>query len=242
MIRFFRSIRQSLLAQGRITRYLTYAIGEIVLVVIGIFLALQLNNWNAERKRTQQELDLLAEMRENLLMDLKDCRYNIEANQRYERGNRAVLKHLTERTPFHDSLRIHYANIFGNTTLTANTSAYENLKSIGFDLIRNDSLRRKVTALYSERYDYLKNLEFEADGQLQWSHILPQIHAKVQVDTMWVSGAPYDVAALMDDKTFQGVLRTNLFIREWMVKIYGSTEKRINTLIEMIDRELEARR
>ena len=53
MIRFFRSIRQSLLAQGRITCYLTYAIGEIVLVVVGILLALQLNNWNAERKQVQ---------------------------------------------------------------------------------------------------------------------------------------------------------------------------------------------
>ncbi|MEZ4756687.1 MAG: hypothetical protein R2817_07665 [Flavobacteriales bacterium] len=59
--------------------------------MVGIFLALQLNNWNAERKRDQQELGLLAEMWKNLAMDLKDCRYDIEVNQRYERGNRAVL-------------------------------------------------------------------------------------------------------------------------------------------------------
>lgn len=241
-MKILRSIRQRMINDGRITRYLTYAVGEIVLVVIGIFLALQLNNWNSERKLVRQELGLLVEMRENLAMDLKDCRYNIEANQRYEQGNRAVLKHLTERTPFHDSLRIHYANIFGYTTLTANTSAYDNLKSIGFDLIRNDSLRRTVTALYSERYDYLKILEFESDGKLQMDHVLPQIHEKVQVDTMWVSGMPYDVAALMDDKTFHGTLRTNLFIRQWMVKIYGTTEKRIMKVMEMIDQELEARR
>lgn len=227
---------------GRITRYLTYAIGEIILVVIGIFLALQLNNWNNDRKQVQQELGLLAEMRENLAMDLKDCRYNINANQRYERANVAVLKHLTERTPFHDSLRVHYGNIFGNTTLTANTSAYDNLKSIGFDLIRNDSLRRMATSLYSERYDYLKDLEFEADGKLQMDHVLPQIHEKVQVDTMWVSGRPYDAEALMDDRVFIGALRSNLFIRGYMVKIYGTTEKRIRKLMEMIDQELETRR
>lgn len=242
MIKFFRSIRQNLLAQGRITRYLTYAVGEIILVVIGIFLALQLNNWNAERKRDEQELGLLAEMHENLEKDLKDCQYNINANQRYERANMAVLKHLTERTPFHDSLRLHYGNLFGNTTLTANTSAYDNLKSIGFDLIRNDSLRRMATSLYSERYDYLKNLEFEADGKLQMDHVLPQIHEKVQVDTMWVSGQPYDAEALMDDRVFMGSLRSNLFIRGYMVKIYGTTEKRIMTLMGLIERELEERR
>ncbi len=241
-MKVLRSIRQRMINDGRITRYLTYAIGEIILVVVGIFLALQLNNWNAERKQVQQELALLEEMRENLEMDLKDCRYNINANQRYERANVAVLKHLTERTPFHDSLRLHYGNLFGNTTLTANTSAYDNLKSIGFDLIRNDSLRRMATALYSERYDYLKNLEFEADGKLQMDHVLPQIHEKVQVDTMWVSGRPYDAEALMDDRVFMGSLRSNLFIRGYMVKIYGTTEKRIMKLMAMIDRELEVRR
>ena len=103
-------------------------------MVIGIFPALQLNTWNAERKRDDQELGLLAEMPENLEMDPKDCRWNIAVNHPHERGNRAVLKHLTERTPFNDSLQIHYATIFGNTTLAANTSAYDNLKSIGFDL------------------------------------------------------------------------------------------------------------
>ncbi len=242
MIKFFRTIRQRMLKENRFSRYFLYAIGEIVLVVFGILIALQLNNWNNERKLVQQELGLLAEMRENLAMDLKDCRYNIEVNQRYERGNSAVLKHLTERTPFHDSLRVHYANLFGYTTLAANTSAYDNLKSIGFDLIRNDSLRRMVTTLYSERYDYLKNLEFEADGKLQWDHMVPQVHEKVVVDTIWVSGYPYDAEALMDDRTFMGALRTNLFFREYMVKIYGTTEKRIVKLMEMIDRELEARR
>jgi len=98
-----------------------------------------------------------------------------------------------------------------------------------------------VTAPYSERYDYLKNLVFAADGWLQMNQILPQNHAKVQVDTMWVSGTPFDVAGLMDDRTFQGTLRTNLFIRELMVKIDGTTEKRIKKLMEMIDQELETR-
>ena len=50
MIKFFRHIRQKLLSQNRISKYLFYAIGEIVLVVIGILIALNINNWNEERK------------------------------------------------------------------------------------------------------------------------------------------------------------------------------------------------
>jgi hypothetical protein len=74
MIKFFRTIRQSLLVQGRVTRYLTYAIGEIALVMIGILLALQINNWNENQKLRHRQVDLInalildlnAKMEENI--------------------------------------------------------------------------------------------------------------------------------------------------------------------------------
>lgn len=50
MIKFFRKIRQQLLSENKFSRYLTYAIGEIILVVIGILIALQINNWNEKQK------------------------------------------------------------------------------------------------------------------------------------------------------------------------------------------------
>lgn len=53
MIKFFRTIRQNLLSEGKTGKYLKYAIGEIILVVIGILIALQINNWNEERKQLE---------------------------------------------------------------------------------------------------------------------------------------------------------------------------------------------
>jgi hypothetical protein len=241
MIRFFRNIRQNLLAQGRVTRYLTYAIGEIVLVVIGIFLALQLNNWNAERKRSEQELALLVEMRQNLQRDLADCRGNIASHRRWQRAQGIVLDHLEQRTPFHDSLRYHYGNIFGATQLTANSSAYDNLKSIGFDLVRNDSLRRTITALYAERYPFLANQEMEMDAHMQLVDMGPQMYEKLVVDTVWKSAYPIDVDALMDDNGFKGTLRMNKWIRSFMISQYEDIEGRILKLNAMIDRELDKR-
>lgn len=238
MARIFNSIRQRLLKENRLTRYLIYAIGEIVLLVIGIFLALQLNNWNSERKEHSKELGLLAEMRSNLQADLKDCRYNIRTNQRLLRGSEAVLKHLEERTPFHDSLRIHYGNLFGSTKLTANTSAFDNLRSIGFDLILNDSLRRSITSLYSERYTYLDKLEQGYDSHLQMDDMGPHIHAKVVMDTVWKSGYPIDPVLLMDDNAFKGVVRMNVFTRAFMIGVYQGLEQRILDLTEQIDGEL----
>ena len=59
MIKFFRKIRQNLLSEGKTGKYLKYAFGEIVLVVIGILIALQINNWNEQRKERIQEKILI---------------------------------------------------------------------------------------------------------------------------------------------------------------------------------------
>ena len=61
MIKFFRKIRQRLLTENKFSKYLLYAFGEILLVVIGILIALQINNWNEEVKAHAIELDILNE-------------------------------------------------------------------------------------------------------------------------------------------------------------------------------------
>jgi len=69
MIRFFRNIRQTLINEGKTSRYLKYAIGEILLVVIGILMALQINNWNEQRKLKQNDLILCKELLNDALAD-----------------------------------------------------------------------------------------------------------------------------------------------------------------------------
>lgn len=66
MIKFFRKIRQKLLEEGNLKRYLIYAFGEILLVVIGILIALQVNNWNEGRKELAKSHEILREIAENL--------------------------------------------------------------------------------------------------------------------------------------------------------------------------------
>ena len=69
MIKFFRRIRQKLLSENKLTRYLFYAFGEIILVMIGILLALQVNNWNEERKSRDKEAILVNNIVEDLNSD-----------------------------------------------------------------------------------------------------------------------------------------------------------------------------
>ena len=71
MLKFFRHIRFKLMSQNQTSRYLKYAIGEIILVVIGILIALQINNWNEQRKAKKLEQQLYLNMLANLNNELE---------------------------------------------------------------------------------------------------------------------------------------------------------------------------
>ena len=74
MIKLFRNIRQNLLSEGKTSKYLKYAIGEIVLVVIGILIALQINNWNSER---QTKIETEAKRQSNLQEIYNDLKKDV---------------------------------------------------------------------------------------------------------------------------------------------------------------------
>jgi hypothetical protein len=90
MIKFFRKIRQNLLLEGETGKYLKYAIGEIVLVVIGILIALSINNWNEERKENLE----IREIYYNLLRDIKADSVSFSSN----------LKDLNDIESLHEQL------------------------------------------------------------------------------------------------------------------------------------------
>lgn len=241
MIRFFRKIRQRLFREGRFSRYLFYALGEIVLVVIGILIALQLNNWNAEYQAGQEELKLLAEMRDNLATDLEDCYWNIEKQQDLKNSNLAVLSHLENGTPFHDSLTYHYGNLVYSTTQKRNMATYDHLKSRGIDLVRNDSLRRNITTVYSERYYFIEKLELEYDNPYQLNQVVPQLNSKLVLNKEEKTGRPLNNDKLQDDNKFKGTIRMNVDIRADMIKRYTRLSKDIQALIDQLEEELESR-
>ena len=70
MLKFFRKIRQNLLMENKTGKYFKYAIGEIVLVVIGILIALSINNWNENRKDNSTGKQYLRSIKEDLKKDL----------------------------------------------------------------------------------------------------------------------------------------------------------------------------
>jgi len=235
MINFFRKARQRLLVENRFSRYLIYAVGEIALVIIGILIAIQINNFNENSKLIRKEIVLLSEMKRNIQDDLMDLDFNIKGNRNRMQSNQAIKLALQSTDPFHDSLKYHFGNMFGNFQLNENTAAWENLKSVGLDLISNDSLRNSLARLYSTQYKYLENLEKGLDDNYQWNYAYPQLLEHIKLERMWESGAPRNFEELKTDFEFMEVLNMNLTIREYMQNQYEKAESSAKSLVEHID-------
>lgn len=94
MIKFFRRIRQRLLSENKFSKYLFYAFGEIVLVVIGILIALQINNWNENRKNRITEADYYCRILDDFELNEKIIDKNYELTTNRIKLTKALIKDL----------------------------------------------------------------------------------------------------------------------------------------------------
>jgi len=105
MIKFFRKIRQDLLNKGNTGKYLQYAIGEIVLVVIGILIALSINNWNERQSKRKAELNFYRNTKQQLLDDPNNIAGELRFNSKNtEQFNYAIKLIETKNKGEKDSL------------------------------------------------------------------------------------------------------------------------------------------
>ena len=163
MIKFFRKIRQNLLTENRFSKYLLYAIGEIVLVVIGILIALQINNWNENRKDKIAESNILQEIKGSISTDIQQLKLRIELAKRDIHSANIILNHIEKNIPYNDSLNKHcwVITTTKNKIFTPQISAYKVLESKGIDLISNDQLKKQILDLYNIEYP---TLEYEYEN------------------------------------------------------------------------------
>ena len=161
MIQFFRKIRFNLMEKNKTGKYLKYAIGEIVLVVIGILIALQINNWNELNKERASEKIILNEIRDNLKFDLKDFESNIANLQNKAISSKSILKILESNSDYNDSIGYFFFYLKTYPHFSNKSNGYNLLQSKGLDIIQNDSIRKSITDLYEDRYQYLKTYEKE---------------------------------------------------------------------------------
>ena len=167
MITLLRRIRRSLIESGSARKYLVYAIGEIALVVFGILIALQINNWNEGRKKRQVEIETLLELKEGMRTNQELLSKENQAFQNDIKEIRSLLVHLRERRPYHDSLEaLFYYPYRGNAPFVG-LSGMKLLESRGVDIISNPDLRRKIVYYFEYNHAIIQRMIGSEEARLE---------------------------------------------------------------------------
>ena len=155
MIKFFRRIRYDLMEKNKTGRYFKYAIGEIILVVIGILIALQINNWNENKKKTKIEIQYLTEMRYELQNDVKQLDFYINNLKKSIKDQEAALNTKDISKLSIDSLSMIITTI--NLDFKTSELTFTKMNNLGItSLSNNDSLNLKITEYYNSDMVRLK--------------------------------------------------------------------------------------
>ena len=158
MINFFRRIRQQLLGEGKTGKYFKYAIGEILLVMIGILLALQVNNWNEERKSDQSQYNYLSRLYEDLSSDSIYLQTRIKKAQKYINDTRDYIKQSYDHQgSFDEYLRVRSFLRFDTEEFEPQNIVFNELQNTGtINLIKNLTLKESIISLYHD-YELVSN-------------------------------------------------------------------------------------
>ncbi len=159
MINFFRRIKQSLLSQNKFSKYLLYAIGEILLVMIGILLALQVNNWNDNRKARQQEKSILEKVNVDLKANLKEIKGVNNITQLRLNACKTILNYFDEKKSVDDSLKLSFELINNDDLFNNANTTYKYIENQGMNVLSNDSLQAKITWMYERHFKNISNRE-----------------------------------------------------------------------------------
>jgi hypothetical protein len=159
MIKFFRKIRHKLLTENKFSKYILYAIGEIVLVVIGILIALQINNWNESRKELKNEQKILMNLNEEFKKNLVELDASIISIDKSLKGMDTVLNVMSndlkiDRNP--EKIDTILRQVITNPTFFPSSIVFKELEASGqLTKLQNAELKSQLF-LWNIQMDQMK--------------------------------------------------------------------------------------
>jgi len=232
MIPFFRKIRKTLADDNKPLKYLRYAIGEIVLVVIGILIALQINNWNEERKDRKIEISYLERLLSEVKKDTASINQNIQlADKLSAEYKNYILKMYTEQKNSKDFANLLLTAGLGSTAnnLQLTDIAYTELVNTGkLDLISDNLLKSKIVMYYKEyKFVALNESQLDETVSLTTQQVMQSTPAM-----KYIGGALnlFSVADYMyNDEDWRFINKpTSIEFRHWEETIYGRLFKQLS--------------
>lgn len=202
MLNFFRRIRRSLLTKNKLSKYLLYALGEILLVVLGILIALQINNWNAKKIDANKEQLILLEIQENLYEDLQNIETILKFNELKLKTIDSAYYYMSKMNE-NPLLGREFSNLLPIITnyeiFTPSNVAFNNMIASGnIDILSSNELRQKISRYYSN--DILDGVQDQIKVTTQ--NFLNEVAPKMMNKNMlkFITNRDFDVISVEDIK------------------------------------------
>ena len=242
MIKFFRKIRYDLMEKNKTGKYLKYAFGEIVLVVIGILIALSINNWNEDRKSKRVANEIFRNLQNSLVQDSTEVQRIIKSHNKSLEVQTALIIKEANQEPI-DFEENNLDELIEDITVGVfsffpKTGIYNSIVSNnGMDLLKSKEIKASLINLYDHQYERYANMDATIENKYHYQ-LIPVITKKIG----YVSKVNENPDPLLFKENYKelvsecrnvyGILTSN---RDLLIEI----SKEINELLQLIRTEVE---
>jgi len=245
MIPFFRKLRKQLADDNKPLKYMRYAIGEIVLVVVGILIALQINNWNEQRKSRKVETNILKELLATTQSDLQFQNYVRNRRISSNASAQLIIDHLNKGLPYIDSLCYDFGNAHSTFDGHIKDQAYQKAKNYGLDFIESDSLKELLTWTYE--INTIKINDLSNDYRLYFNiTVMPTINQLFEISDFVPDHSinlmvPMDYESLKTNALYKNILKTRIAKTNEFLFFFERRISRMEALVVLLKQEIENR-
>jgi hypothetical protein len=245
MIPFIRKIRKKMADDNKPMKYMRYAIGEIVLVVLGILIALSINNWNQRRSLKNVEKAILEGIHQDIMNDTIDINSNMRMYRYYLKLAPIILNDLTyKKEKSDDIVQGIYFLATNDVLLMLHTSKFEEAKQKGLSIISNSTLREKISRLYEFHYPLTIKSDNDYKGFDYVELLFPIMGNIFEVDSesvkqnkVIISDKNYN--ALLSDKNLQYKFYEAQIMVKYLLEFYDDLKYNALDVSNSIALELE---
>ena len=249
MIRFFRHIRKKIIEQNKFRKYLLYAIGEILLVVIGILIALQVNTWNENRKIANEEQAILIRLLDDLKLAKADSERFIERENEDINRLKLILRNPQEQADYLLQLNrdlMFYAAAWDLSFDIPVILTYNDLQnSGGTGKIRDSGLRAKLsemslTILMLESLigDRLSVHQTRIDNIIEYElNFVPLLAAQKELNDIY-PGTANNYIEIMQNPRVRNLLGIKLDLTILVLNLRKDLHQKLAQIMEMVESEI----
>ena len=229
-----------MLETSQFRRYLLYAFGEVLLVMIGILLALRVNNLNEERKEKVFQNQLIIELKSELDRNIDKVKWAINGNRSNQLSAEIILTHFNESYPSQDSLHKHFARAHAWWQLPIGRSAFNNLEDHGMYFMGED-LRNGINHIYGSGSELIEDL-IDRQSTYFYSTVVPFLTDHFDSSSFGGFEEPYemiplDYQSLKSSQRFRNILKSNIKNRQREISRMNALVRNMEDILYKLETE-----